>query len=195
MNLREHGKYLVTFLIAIALVIFVIVLVLQNLGGDSTPANDKPAMTEYINTDSEMSVTAYGPIVADEDFKSARITVSSSEVTIDLMRGYNQRTVNTRSYPSNGNAYNDFVRALSILNFNSGNDNEKLADETGYCPTGNRYVYEITENNARQQRYWSGSCTKGTFRGLSPQVRALFKAQVPDYTDVLRDTPDFSIAW
>lgn len=188
---REHGKYIASILVAIALVVFVVILMFGG-SGEQKPANERK-ITDYISTDSTMEMTVYGPIVADENFQSTRISVSSSEVKIELMKGYGQNVVVGRTFINTGSAYNDFVRSLSIMNFDKGDTNEARADEKGFCPTGNRVTYVITENGSRKQRFWSATCTQGTFRGQAPQARALFRAQIPNYQAVVREVPNFTV--
>lgn len=195
MSWREHGKYILMALIAISLAIFVIVLLFKNIGGSGTPTNDRKDVVEFIDTQSTMELTVQGPIVADEDYRSAKVSVSATDVRIELRAGYENRILTTKTYQNNADAYSDFIHALSIMNFAHGDTNKDRANESGFCPTGNRYIYGIQNNGSEVQRFWSASCTAGTFGGQAARVRALFRAQIPDFTTLVSETEDFSLAW
>ena len=183
---KEHVRYIISILIALALLVFVLILMFGG-GSSKTPANNKPDMTQYIGTDAVMQLTADGPIVSEEKHQAVRISVSSSQVTYERLQGYEGAVAASQTYPSNSQAYESFVRALSILGYDKGNDNPKLADEKGYCPTGVRYIFAIQEGTDQKQRYWRGSCGSGTFQGTYPQIVSLFRAQVPNMSDLMRD--------
>ncbi len=50
-------------------------------------------------------------------------------------------------------AYGAFLQSLAHAGFDKGDKDPALKDERGYCPLGNRYIYEIVEN----KRVFSGS--------------------------------------
>lgn len=180
---REHARYIVSILIAIALAVFVFVLIFKSIGGNpnATPANDNVDMTQYIDTNAVMEFTAQGPIVADQDFRAVKIKVDNNYVSANVLKGYNYKTIDSKSFPNNQQAFEVFVRALSIMGYDNGDANPKLANEKGYCPTGVRYIFAITRGGETEQRYWRGSCGVGSFKGTYQPIVNLFKNQVPDF--------------
>ena len=60
------------------------------------------------------------------------------------------------------------------------------ANEKGYCPLGNRYVFEIIEGGDAIQRYWATNCAnRKTYKGNLSLTLMLFQAQVPDYNTLV----------
>lgn len=191
---KEHARYIVGFLIAVAMAILVFSLIFKAIGNDGGNGrkDDAPALTDYIGTDAIMSMTAVGPIVAQQNQRSVLITVDTLQAKIEVRSGYLNEVTSSQVFASNGAAFNEFVRALAIAGFDKGIDNPNLADDAGYCATGTRYIMEITQDGKQKQRYWTGTCTEGTFRGNRPQVVDLFQAQIPNYSTVVRGI-NFSI--
>jgi hypothetical protein len=109
------------------------------------------------------------------------VTVGRDANTIEVIQGYEGQVIKAKTYPNNSEAYANFLRALQLLGYTRGVDDPKLSDERGYCPSGNRYVYEIISGAADVQRYWIGTCGVGTFKGNSQSIRSLFRKQIPDY--------------
>jgi len=71
-------------------------------------------------------------------------------------------------------------RALDLAGFTKGDAKSTNTNERGYCPTGDRYIFEIVNGASDAQRYWSTSCrNSGTFKGNVAQVKQLFIAQIP----------------
>lgn len=186
--MRDHLRYIITIVIAIVLAVVVFIMIFRSINSQDTTLeqNNKPAMTQYINEDSSMVFTAQGPIIANETFQSVRISVSKALVAIEVRDTYENQVISSNTYTNNEAAYDEFVRALSIMNFDRGDDSEKVADERGFCPTGARYIFEIESNGEQKQRYWRGSCNVGSFKGQTERIRALFRAQIPDYNVQVR---------
>jgi hypothetical protein len=114
-----------------------------------------------------------------------KITVTQTQVTAQLIEGYQGNVISALNYPSNQSAYAAFLQSLQKLNFTRGNTAAALKDERGYCSAGNRYVYQLTSGADSKIRFWSTSCnSQGTFGGDAPDVRNLFYAQIPtdDFT-------------
>lgn len=185
---KEHARYIVGFLIAIAMAILVFSLIFKAIGGNDSGSDttDQTQLVDYVDTDAVMTMTALGPIVSQQNYQAVRISVDTLQVKIEVMSGYEGTVTSSQVYNSNNAAFNEFVRALSNAGFDKGNDDPRLEDEAGYCPTGVRYVFSITEDGQTKQRFWTGTCTKGTFEGNRPQTVDLFQAQVPDYSTQVR---------
>jgi len=178
-------RYFLGFLAAIGLIVLVFILVLRGFSGGKQPAN-KAVLTDYASTETVMQLTLDGPVNADQNHERVRISVGRTINTIEIMKGYENKVVDSRIYPNNEEAYGNFLRSLQLLGYTKGNADPKLADERGVCPLAQRYVYEIVSGDATVQRFWNGSCGGGTFGGNANNVRALFKQQIPDYSQLTR---------
>lgn len=176
MNMR----YLIGFLGVIAIIILIIVLFVRGGGGPETPAID---LADYTTSTSEVVFINDGPVSATQTHDVIKITVNQSEATMDVIKGYEGQVVNSRTYPMNPNAYAAFLLSLKRAGYTIGNDNADLKDERGYCPTGDRYIYELNDNGGEVSRFWNTSCGDryGTFKGQAPLIRDLFRMQIPDY--------------
>lgn len=185
---KEHARYVVGILIAILLVVLVFMLIFKSVSNKEagSGANSKKTMTQYIDTDAAMVMTAEGPIVSNQKYQSVSISVDQYQVKINIMSGYQNAVVASQTYTNNHQSFDEFVRALSIQGYDKGDNSELVSNEAGYCPTGVRYVMAIEENNENQQRYWKGTCGVGTFHGNTSQVVNLFKQQVPDFTSYIQ---------
>lgn len=178
-------RYFIGLLGIVALILGVLLLVLRGLGGDEP--KDQKQLTDYTKTNTIMQLTIQGPVNAEQLHHSVRVTVGRDESRVEILHGYEERVAASQSYPSNEGAYGTFLRALQLMNYTKGNTDSKLADERGYCPEGNRYIFEI-ENGAHQiQRFWRSSCDEGTFGGEAGNVIDLFEAQIPDYRSFISD--------
>ena len=177
-------RYFLGFLGIVALVVLVFVLVVRGFSDHSSTKN-QINLTDYTNTATQVELIAEGPVTADQSYQELHITVGQYSTNVEILQGYNGQVVKTETYPNNANAYGTFLRALQLLNYTSGNSNANMADERGYCPTGQRYVYEIVNGPDITQRYWSGSCGVGTFKGNATSINTLFIDQVPDFSDFI----------
>jgi hypothetical protein len=178
-------RFIIGFLIAIGLLIFVFVLIFRGAGNDND-AQQPVQLVEYANTGVAMEFTQVGPVLADQTHREARITVTNQESTIELFGGYQRRLLDSRSYRNNPAAYADFLRALQLAGYNLGNPDKELADDRGFCPTGRRYIMSIKDGGSDVQRYWATTCGgTQTFRGKTAVVRNLFIGQIPDYDKIV----------
>ncbi len=176
MNLR----YLIGFLGAITILILIIVLIVRGGGNNAPQLVD---LADYTTSSSQVVFINDGPVSASQTHDVVKITVNQSETTIDVIKGYEGQVVDSRTYPMNPNSYAAFLLSLKHANFNLGDTNSNLSDERGYCPTGDRYVYQLKDGESNVLRFWNTSCgTKfGTFKGQGPLIRQLFRMQIPDY--------------
>jgi hypothetical protein len=178
-------KYFLGFLGVVALVVLVFILVIRGFSGsgDKQPKTESQ-LSDYTNTTTVMRMTIEGPVVADQNYDEVRITIGRDANTIEIVNGYQDKVISAKTYPNNSDAYGNFLRAIQLLGYTKGDTTGTLDDERGYCASGNRYVYEIVSGASDVQRYWIGTCGVGTFKGSSAQIRALFRAQIPDYANI-----------
>lgn len=188
-------RYFLAFLIVVGLVILGFILFFRLLfsgSGEDQPV-DKPAesLTRFANTEAIMRFTVDGPVAADQEHYKIRIDVSRDVNEISLITGYENDVTKSERFNNNSTSYADFLRAIDLAGFTLGDPNPNLVDDRGYCPSGNRYIYEIIEGDKTTQRWWSTSCAQdeGNFRGSSSQVVPIFQAQIPEYDEVTADFP------
>ncbi len=178
-------RYFLGFLAVVALIVVVFILILKGFGGHAAPKN-QINLLDYANTQTEVQLTVEGPINADPNHVGYQITVGRDTNSIQTTKGYQGSVTNFKTYPNNAASYAEFLRALQLLNFTKGNADPTKADERGFCPNGQRYVFEITAADQDVERYWSTSCGVGTFQGNTSLVRNLFNKQIPDFDTVVR---------
>ncbi|HSX36880.1 MAG TPA: hypothetical protein VLG13_02050 [Patescibacteria group bacterium] len=180
-------RYFVGFLISIGLIILLIVLLFHH-GPSKVPVTKQPLIS-YANTDTEVRLTIDGPVNAPQNHNSIRITIGQNDTTYQQIQGYDGNSVNTQTFAMTESAYDVFLHALQHAGYTLGNDDKNLKDERGYCPLGNRYIFEIIQNGSDLERYWTTNCssTPSTFKGRASIILSLFKAQVPGYDELVSD--------
>lgn len=184
----------------LGIVVIALIAIVLIVSRPSTPPASKTVakgpvivkLLEHDNSDSAVKVTTQGPLVGEEQRRSVRITVTQSQRTVDIIQGYEQNTIKSETLPNTPAAYSTFIRALN----NSGFTRYRKAitdDERGYCPQGNRYIYELYKGSQQLQRLWGSSCgnAEGSFAGSGSRVRDLFQAQIPDYNKFTADVQLF----
>ncbi len=175
-------RYYIGFLIAIGLSIILILLLFAGGGGGKSKTPTVKPLTSYATTSAVLSITIDGPINADSEHQSLKMSVSSTQALIQSFQGYNGTVTNSQSYPNNENAFYAFLSAMQIAGFTLGNPNPALANDTGDCPQNSRYDYRITEDGKQIQHYWSTDCGTATYKGNTASTMQLFQAQFPDYS-------------
>lgn len=174
-------KYFFGFLASIGLIVFVFILIIRGFSGGGSKKNVPAPLTDYTNTSVQMQYTIDGVINADQEHQALRITVDQNEAKIEVLRGYTPAIADTKTYPSNSDAYGAFLRALDVAGYTKGNSDSSKKDERGYCPNGFRYSFDIIDGSSTKQHYWTTSCGGGTSKGNSNVIRSLFQQQIPDY--------------
>jgi hypothetical protein len=177
-------RYFIGFLVTVGLVIILIIL-LFNGGDKSKVSHTTKTLIDYATTDSQVSMTIAGPINAVSQHQELQVTVNRDNVTYQQMTGYDGEVVNTQIFANTESAYDAFLHALQHAGFTRGNNAPALRDDVGFCSTGQRYIFELTENGKDLQRYWATNCggTK-TYLGSRDLTLTLFRAQVPGYTEL-----------
>jgi hypothetical protein len=172
-------RYLLGFFIGIGLIVLIVILIVKGLSGPAKPPYTP--LVDYAGTNVEAMFTIDGPEVSNQDHQSVQITVNQYQTQINIMDGYQGNVVNSKSYPNNQASYAVFLRALDIAGYSHGNTDPNKVDDRGYCPFGDRYVYELSRNGSDMVHFWSSSCGVGTFQGQASTVNNLFIDQIPDY--------------
>lgn len=177
-------RYFLGFIVVVALIVVVFILVLHGFSGGSSQPKNAINLSDYATSQTVVKLTVDGPINADPNHQAYRITIGRDANTIEVIKGYQNQVVNAQTYANNSEAYASFLRALQLLNFTKGNPDPKKTDPRGYCPTGDRYIFQIESGRDTVQSYWSTSCGGGTFRGNVAGVRSLFIKQIPDFNKI-----------
>ncbi len=155
------------------------------IGGPTTTTKNavkQVDLAEYVKPDTFVRLTVEGPVVASEKYESYEIDVSQDYRELKIFSGYTKTVASDIRFDNNNNSYESFMLSLKQARFVNKN---KLygPDETGYCATGNRYVYELYDQDQQKIHTWNTSCSNsiGSFAGLGTSVRSLFRAQIPDF--------------
>lgn len=192
-------RYFIGFLITVGLIIILIVLLLTGGGGKKQSPNQsqevqKPKtvqqLADFASTGAVVRLSIDGPINADQNHQAVRITVGQDDTTYQQIQGYEGTVVNQQSFANNQSAFSNFLYAIGHAGFLRGDDSKALANEKGFCPLGQRYVFELINGGDTLQRYWGTSCGSNapkTYRGNQNLTITLFQNQVPGYQDLTQD--------
>jgi len=181
---------LVLVIIAIVIVVLVSVGRAVFFGGGSAQIEPDPGREALLSTDagSSVSMTVRGPIVANEEFNTYRITVSPNNRNMTVYAGYLERVTETKELGNNTRAYEEFVYALDKANYMRGEAATGEDDDTrGICATGRVYEFAVMDSESTVKRLWTSTCdgSPGSFRASVEQVGELFWNQIPDSDELL----------
>ncbi len=187
MNMRVVLAVLIGLgLVAIALIL--IFRAFSSLGSNDQPADvGQTALVQQADKNSEVRLTIQGRITSEQEHRNIVVSVTKNEARLQVLSGYQNTVVSTVTFANNEASYAEFLRALDLLGFTKGDDNEALSDERGYCPAGSRYVLQASGADLNT-RYWATSCgDEATSAAGIKQVLRLFEAQIPDYDERTRE--------
>lgn len=189
------GRLLAVF---VGIIIFIIVLVALIGGGKKEPqSNPVKPLPSYAGTNAEVVFTTDGMVNADQLHRSIRITVSNSDITLDVLRGYNPQVIRSKTFQNNQEAYTVFLKAINNAGFLAKTDNKKIPDdEAGQCPLGNRFILALEQDGTDLSRAWTSTCGSngGTSKAALGAIQSLFQAQVPGYSTLINDVDLFAVA-
>ena len=190
-NSRTLPAILVVVIVIIAIVALISGARAIFFSGSSTQKVTDTTVDSLLSTaaSSSVSMSVRGPIVADEDFNSYKITISPSNRDITTYAGYMNTVVDQQSLGNNTAAYDQFVNALNLAKMTAGNqpaDGE--GDVLGICATGTLTEYSIISNGLPVETLWTSTCSgsQGTLRANSTQLSKLFVSQIPDASMLIR---------
>jgi len=190
MNKKSSISILVVTLIAIAGLLSILMPT-----NESEVHAASPSLSDYANKPgAEITLHVLGPVVANEFYRSADITISPSFRTITAYKTYNNEVLATTTYGNNQNAFTQFVNALQVSNFSTTPAKDSQSEVKSTCPQGARYVYELRDEGKTITQLWATSCsTKNqSFKGNAPLANMLFRdqipgiSQMPDYKEALQ---------
>jgi hypothetical protein len=188
-------RYLVGFFVTVGLIILLIVLLFS--GGGSAPSKKVPnsgrTLESYAQTDAQVRFTIDGPINAVENHRQIQIIVDRNNAVFNLMKGYDGSVVSSQSFGNTTSSFSAFLHGLEMLNFTKGDTSDKsLTSETGHCPTGKRYGFDVIEQGRTIEHFWATSCGgKHTYLGDVETTRFLFEQQIPHYQNLVSSVSYF----
>lgn len=175
-------RYFFGYIITIGLLILLIVFLVGSGGGKPKTTGPVKLLNSYASTDTQVRLIIDGPITAAQDHQQLRITVSALGATLEHIVGYDGTVVGDQNFTNTQNAYYAFLTALMQANFTKGITSTTFPTDTGLCPLGDRYNFELIQNGQTLQNYWSTSCGGfSTFKGSVPLTLTLFRNQIPGY--------------
>ena len=129
--------------------------------------------------------TVTSPIVADENYRETRMTISRNARTVEVLHGYARVVEKSATLPNNTEAYKAFLGALSAASFSAKRDNVQ-GDRRTSCVTGNHYYFELSLGSEKKVDSWTTSCSlkSGDFAGDNDAIAQMFKDQYPNYSEV-----------
>lgn len=149
-----------------------------------------------LDTDRTVRITVRGPIVADEKFRTERISISPQQRVYTIYNGYLEDVELQKSYDNNMEAYEEFVHALDKAAYTTPSNakNQDSDDIRGICATGRVYEFELLGATGSIDRMWTSTCkgSPGTFGASLEQVVNLYKAQIPRETLL---SPSSGLRW
>ncbi len=172
-------------IVGVIIVLLIIVLAIFFGGRNSTEqtAVDKVILSEQTDGNTAVKLTTQGRLVGDTERRAIAVTVTSTQRRLDILSGYDESVISSKTFPNTQEAYETFLVALEEAGFT----NQRISlidDERAACPLGRRFIYQLRENGEDVLRSWDTNCRSdnpGTFDGESNLVRTLFERQIPDY--------------
>lgn len=181
-------RYILGVLGAILLLILVFVMIFRGGGSDTqTVVPAQIHLADYASKNSTVVYTTVGSVVGQESQRTIRIVVTPSERRLEVLSDYQQTVLSSQAFSNSTAAYEAFLSALDGQGFTA-SKKSSVDDPQTICPTGQRYVYDLTEDGQEVSSLWSVTCDRsGTFKGVPAVVQQLFQDQIPNYDDLVRN--------
>ena len=170
--------------LAIALLVILLVVIFSQSSAPKV-ATPKP-MASYANDPTaQVAMLIDGPVNAVSEHNQVQVIINNSLTTLNILTGYDGAVKSSSSFPMSVSAFHVFLRSLEFAGYNNGTNDPRLSQASGFCPTGDRYIFTFDDNNRQISRYWSTSCSgPHTYNGDSGLTMQLFEAQVPNYVNL-----------
>lgn len=184
---------IIFILIIIAVAIAAMVSLGQSIFGGDQPEEVNQGKRSLVNTSEDRSVRMIvrGPIQADENYYSYTITVKAATRTMTTYNGYLNRQIETKEYPNNLPAYEQFVYALDRARMMDAKEFSGTQDDIrGLCATGKLIKFETLRGTSVIKSLWTTSCRNapGSLKTEFAALKNLFRAQVPDFVKLTSKT-------
>lgn len=180
-------RYILGVLAVIIILITGIYLIIDNDPAPEQAAEEQVVLADYADSGATLEYFESGDIVAPEEHRAVRVTVSRNQRELEVISGYDGNVINRKTFPNTPEAFEAFVYALDQAGFANQRDTQ-LDTEKGVCPNGSRTVYTLRENSDEVLRLWSSSCSRndGSFAGDRSLVEDLFEDQIPEFRQLTR---------
>jgi hypothetical protein len=192
--MNQAGKNLVIILFIVIVVIgFISVGISFFRGGsDSEIVPRQVDLSNYLDESNTTAIyTVEGSIKAREEYREIRISISPTSRKLEIIQGYQGRVIESKRFPNDAEAYKEFLLALKTMGFTNKDFNADLEKPAGICPLGTRNIYEFQERGRAIYSAWATTdCDEKdqSFEGSEKGVEELFEMQIPEYSDLTRDT-------
>ena len=195
-SLSRFVPILLVIIITIVAVAAVIAIGRALMGGGNTNTTDSQSLNEaraaLLASDVSRSVrlTVRGPIVADEKFRSYRITISPESRTMTTYEGYLSRQLDTKQFDNNFPAYEELIFALDKRKMMDGRVlTDEQNDLRGVCATGRLYEFETLVFGESLKKLWTSDCegARGSALASVSEIMDMFLKQIPDGRKMARD--------
>lgn len=181
---------LLVIVITVVAVAAVIAIGRSLLGGgedrpDTTTVQVDEAREALLSVDEGRSIrlTVRGPIVADEKFRSYRITISPDSRQMTIYEGYLDRQLKSKRLSNNVKAYEELVYALDKRGMMKGRVlTDEQNDLRGVCASKKLYEIETLIEGEVFKKQWTSDCdgAKGTSLANVAEIVDMFQKQIPD---------------
>ncbi len=174
-------RFFTGFLIFLGLIVLLFVVILKH---GNAPKTEPFNLASYANSGAVAQMLIDGPINTPVAHRQVEVTVGATQTNFQILVGYQGRAAVSRNILNNQTSYSSFLQALAVAGFTQG-EKTPIPNKQGFCPDGERYTFQLIENDSAILDYWATSCGgQGTFRGNTSAVVQLFEAQVPAYEDL-----------
>lgn len=166
--MKDYARYGITVLFLVLAVVVIVVgfNLIRNLFTSDSPAEKQTGTSQKIDllgapdNNKAVQYTVAGPVVAVEEQRSVRITVSRDNRTVEVLQGYENQVVKSQQLPNTYEAYDSFIKAINGAGFTNTLPAEGRGDEAQDCPLGRKFAYEIAPLTDSSFRSWSNTCGK-----------------------------------
>ena len=189
-SLSRFIPILLVIVIMIVAIAAVIAIGRALLGGGSSNDSTNTAVTDEgrtalltVDTSRSVRLTVRGPIVANENFRSYRVTISPEERDITTYGGYLEKVIETKKFDNNNRAYEELVHALDKRRMMDGRVlTEEQNDLRGICASGQIYQFDTLVNGETVRSLWTSDCdgSKGSATANVSEVINMFLNQIPE---------------
>ncbi len=188
-------NYLIALVVTAVVIFSSVFFLIRSFTGDSNESQqtaekqnkDTPKPKKISDDAKSVTLIVQGELVGEEERRSIRTTISSSERRAEILQGYEDSVIKTQSTPNKQPAYDAFLLAIEQAGFTA-KDTKNTQDVRSACPNGKKFVYRVTYKDNTSEELWSSTCSKqGNFLGDSDLIHSLFEAQIPEYRKFVVD--------
>lgn len=177
---------LLAFLAAVIVVVLLVVGLFKSFNGNDNGnliSTSTYSLSDKTAVDTVARYTVRGPVVADEDYRQVRITISKNSRSVEVLKGYAGVVEKVSTLSNTPDAYTAFLGALSAAEFSDRREGGSSVDPSTTCVTSTKFFYELTLASEKKVDTWTSSCSfkDGNYGGNALGTAQIFKAQIPTY--------------